>query len=49
MKNMLLSVTDETARKFKEIQNKFTSEMNKNLNQNDAFAELVERFHQGMT
>lgn len=49
MKNLLLVADDETAEKFKEIQMKLTGELNKNLNQNDTFSIMVERFYQSLT
>lgn len=44
MKRINLAVSNKTATLFKELQERFSSEFNENLNQDETFEELVRRF-----
>lgn len=44
MKRINIAVSEETAISFKRIQDNFSSEFNRNINQDEAFEELVKRY-----
>jgi hypothetical protein len=44
MKRINIAVSEETAASFKHIQDSFSSEFNRNINQDEAFKELVKRY-----
>lgn len=44
MKRINIAVSEKTAARFKRIQESFSSEFNRNINQDEAFKELVKRY-----